>query len=90
MAEHLQNQTELKHSLKGELFFERWKMCAGLGMCVFYLEEVVNMVLGSIIPHVGVGVLPHHVIDGVHDSSHLLDRKGGRRNMGNSNITRNY
>lgn len=65
-------------------------MCAGLGICVFYLEEVVNMVLGSIIPHVGVGVLPHHVIDGVHDSSHLLDRKGGRRNMGNSNITRNY
>lgn len=53
------------------------KELAGWVICVFYLEEVVNMVLGSIIPHVGVGVLPHHVIDGVHDSCHLLDREGG-------------
>lgn len=46
---------------------------------MFYLEEAVNMLPGSIILHVGVGVFPHHVIDGVHDIRHLLDRqKGGK------------
>lgn len=46
---------------------------------MFYLEEAVNMLPGSTILHIGVGVLPHHVIDGVHDVSHLLDRpKGGK------------
>ena len=111
-------ETELKHSLKGEVFLkyvsneaqvikpawtigkkylthfrvQSWQMCAGWGICVFYLEEVVNMVLGSIIPHVGVGVLPHHVIDGVHDSCHLLDGGGGGGggDMHISNITSNY
>lgn len=51
----------------------------GLMICVFYLEEIVNMLVGSIIPHAGVGVLPHHVIDGVHDVCHLLDRERGRQ-----------
>ena len=58
----------------------------GLMICVFYLEEVVNVLIGSVIPHAGVGVLPHHVIDGVHDVCHLLDRE--RRREENKNESR--
>ncbi len=56
--------------------------CIGLMICVFYLEEVVNVILGSAILHTGVGVLPHHVIDGVHDICHLLDRQKGGKEIG--------
>lgn len=37
------------------------------------------MLPGSTVLHVGVGVLPHHVIDGAHDVSHLLDTTKGRK-----------
>lgn len=46
---------------------------------MFYLEELVNMLLGSIIVHAGVGILPHHVIDGVHDICHFLDGQKERK-----------
>ncbi len=51
----------------------------GIGsmICVFYLEEAVNMLLGGAVPHVRVRVLSHHVIDGVHDICHLLDKQRG-------------
>lgn len=42
---------------------------------MLYLEEAVYMLLGSTVLHVGAGVLPHHVIDGVHDIRHFLERQ---------------
>lgn len=33
------------------------------------------MLPGSAVPHVGVRVLPHHVVDGAHDVRHLLARQ---------------
>lgn len=46
---------------------------------MIYLEEVVNMVPGSTILNVGVRILPHHVIDGVHNVCHLLDGQRGEK-----------
>lgn len=44
------------------------------------------MLPGSAVPHVGVRVLPHHVVDGAHDVCHLLERQRaggeGRRIIG--------
>lgn len=41
---------------------------------VCYLEEAVDVLPGRAVLHAGVGVLPHHVVDGVHDVRHLLGR----------------
>lgn len=48
---------------------------------MFYLEEAVYVLLGSTVPHVGVGVLPHHVIDGVHDICHFLEWQRGEKGV---------
>ena len=62
--------------------------CIGLLICELYLEETVNMILGSTVLHAGVGILPHHVIDRVHDVCHLLDKKqGGNKKPWADNIT---
>lgn len=47
----------------------------------FYLEEIVDVIIGSAVLHVGVGKLPHHVVDGVHDVCHLLVKKEGREEL---------
>lgn len=44
-------------------------------MSTFYLEEAVNMFLWSAVPHAGVSMLPHHVVDRVHYVCHLLNQK---------------
>ena len=36
------------------------------------LEKALHMFSWSIVLHSGVRVLPHHVIDGLHDVQHLL------------------
>lgn len=43
---------------------------------MFHLEKAVDMFLWGAVPHVGVGVLAHHVIDGAHDVRHLLEQEG--------------
>lgn len=47
------------------------------------------MLPGSAVLHVGVGVLPHHVIDGAHDVSHLLDTTKGRKGSRDNNDQHN-
>lgn len=49
-------------------------------VCVCYLEEAVDVLPGRAVLHAGVGVLPHHVIDGVHDVHHLLGREREKTN----------
>lgn len=41
-------------------------------ICVLYLEEDVNVILGGAVLHARVGILAHHVIDWVHYVRHLL------------------
>lgn len=38
------------------------------------LEEAFHVVLGSAVPHAGVRILAHHVINGMHDVCHLLTK----------------
>lgn len=50
-------------------------MTCDLVICEFYLKEAVNMLFRGTIFHVGVCILPHHVIDGVHYFCHLLEEQ---------------
>lgn len=52
----------------------QFKPTSGI-ICVFHLKEAVDVFLRCAVLYTGVGILPHHVIDRVHDVGHLLDTK---------------
>lgn len=43
------------------------------------LKEALHVFSRNVVLHRGVCVLPHHVIDGLHDVKHLLEREGQKR-----------
>lgn len=50
--------------------------CVKVKTAVFFnLEEGFHMISGGIILHRGVSVLPHHVVDRLHDVQHLLQKQ---------------